>query len=96
MPAYVLVVIEKIINAAKLGEYRTMGMASLLKTSVRFRIRPSTPTELLEGEPIEGIVLLEFPSLQEAKDWYNSPLYQEALMSRRQGAICHAFMVEGS
>jgi uncharacterized protein (DUF1330 family) len=96
MPAYVFVVIEKINNAAKMAEYRTLGMSTLQETSVRYRIRPSSPVELLEGEPIQGIVLLEFPSLQEARDWYDSPLYQEALKFRREGAICHAFMVEGN
>ncbi len=96
MPAYVFVVIERITDAVKLGEYRTLGMSTLKTTSVRHRIRASTPVELLEGEPIEGVVLLEFPSLQEAKDWYDSPRYQAALKFRREGAVCHAFMVEGN
>jgi uncharacterized protein (DUF1330 family) len=38
-----------------------------------------TPFEMLEGTdvPVWGVVLIEFPSMQDAKDWYFGDEYQE-------------------
>jgi len=93
--AYVIVVIKHTKDEKEVGEYRRIGIPSLQATNVKFRVRPG-PVEVLEGEPVEAIVMLEFPTIAEAKEWYNSPVYQEALEHRRKGAECHAFMVEGS
>ncbi len=95
MPAYVIVIVKEIIDAEKLAAYRALGNASLQTTNVKNRHGRGTPIDLLEGEPVNGLVLLEFPTMQEAKDWYYSPVYQDALKLRREGAICHAFMLEG-
>lgn len=51
--------------------------------------------EVLEGPPIEGAVILQFPSMDDAKSWYNSPLYQDALQHRLAGAKYRAFFIEG-
>lgn len=94
MSAYVIVVIKKTKDESELAAYRRIGIPSLQSTNVKFRVRPG-PVEVLEGEPVEGVVMLEFPTLEEAKEWYNSPVYQEALTHRYKGAECHAFMVQG-
>ncbi len=51
--------------------------------------------EALEGEAPDGVVFLEFPSVEDAKAWYNSPGYQEALPHRMKAAHYRAFIVEG-
>jgi uncharacterized protein (DUF1330 family) len=51
--------------------------------------------EVLEGDPIEGIVVAEFPSRAAAKKWYDSPAYQEAREHRFKGAAYHGILVEG-
>ncbi|MHC5258630.1 DUF1330 domain-containing protein [Streptomyces sp. UC4497] len=38
--------------------------------------------EWLEGEPLGGIVMVEFPDLEAAHAWYASPAYQEILPLR--------------
>jgi len=91
---YVIVVIEKVKDQAELAEYRRIGIPSLQNKNVKFRVRPG-PVEVLEGAPVDGVVMLEFPTLEEAKEWYNSPVYQEALKHRRVGAQCHALLVQG-
>jgi uncharacterized protein (DUF1330 family) len=88
------VVIEKMTDPGELAEYRRIGIPSLQGTNVTFRVRPG-PVEVLEGEPVEGVVMLEFPTMDEAKEWYRSPVYQEALTHRRAGARCHALLVQG-
>jgi uncharacterized protein (DUF1330 family) len=94
MAALVIVVLEETTDPKALAEYRRIGVPSLKDTNVKFRIRPGQ-VEVLEGEPVDAVVVLEFPTLEEAKTWYYSPVYQEALTHRRAGAKCHAFMVEG-
>jgi uncharacterized protein (DUF1330 family) len=51
--------------------------------------------ETLEGEPADGMVLLEFPDAAAAKAWYFSPEYQEAAVFRQKGAPYRCFMVDG-
>ena len=52
-------------------------------------------------ETIEGtwqpkrIVLLEFPSVEQAKRWYDSPEYRPLKELRRQTAHGHIVLVEG-
>ncbi len=51
--------------------------------------------EVLEGDPIEGIVIAKFPSVKAAKDWYYSEAYQSVAKHRKFGAIYHGLIVEG-
>jgi uncharacterized protein (DUF1330 family) len=51
--------------------------------------------EVLEGPEVEGVVILSFPSFEEAKAWYDSPAYREARKHRFQGADYSAVLVEG-
>lgn len=95
MKAYVIVIIKNVKDEAELAEYRRIGIPSLKQTNVKFLVRPG-PVDVLEGSPVEGVVMLEFPSKDEAKEWFYSPVYQEALKHRYKGAECHAFMVEGT
>ena len=72
--------------------------------------RLDTPTELLiDGQwvpaldgkrldvvsPIDGSVILSFPTFEEAKAWYNSPAYTEARQHRHLGADYRCFITEG-
>jgi len=66
----------------------------------RQRVIPSPPSvygafEVLEGPAIEGAVILQFPSMQDAKDWYNSDTYQDALRHRLAGAKYRVFFIDG-
>ena len=51
--------------------------------------------ETIEGEPCDGIVILEFPDKQAARDWYYSEEYQAKAKFRRQAAPYRGFIVEG-
>ncbi|MFM5906373.1 MAG: DUF1330 domain-containing protein [Novosphingobium sp.] len=51
--------------------------------------------EALEGEAPDGIVVLEFPDSQSARDWYYSEDYQSRVPFRQQAAPYRAVMVEG-
>ncbi len=49
----------------------------------------------LEGTAPEGAVVLQFPSVREARVWYDSPAYQAAALHRKAGANYDVFIVEG-
>src|SRR5579864_3299309 len=51
--------------------------------------------EVLEGDPIEGIVIAKFPTVVAAKDWYYSEPYQSVAKHRQKGAIYQGLIVEG-
>lgn len=58
--------------------------------------RASQPTpQVLEGAAIESVVVLEFPTIEAAQDWYNSDAYQEAREFRNLAADYRAFIVQG-
>ena len=51
--------------------------------------------EVVEGPPMEGVVILQFPSFDEAKAWYDSPAYREAREHRFAGSDYRAVIVDG-
>ena len=51
--------------------------------------------EHLEGPPVEGAVILRFPTMQAARDWYHSPAYQTIAAHRFAGSRYRAFVIEG-
>lgn len=51
--------------------------------------------EALEGQACEGVVMIEFPTMDEARAWYNSPEYQDALQHRLKGADYRVILTAG-
>jgi len=49
----------------------------------------------LEGQAPDGVIMLEFPTVEDAKAWYESPAYQEALPHRKKAADFRAIIVQG-
>jgi uncharacterized protein (DUF1330 family) len=94
MSAYVIFVRDRITDPEEFKQYeQSAGAASAG--------HPVTPLvfygalETLEGPPVDGAVVLAFPTVAEAKAWYESPLYQDALQHRLKGAEYRVFIVEG-
>ncbi|WP_380872017.1 hypothetical protein ACFB49_29690 [Sphingomonas sp. DBB INV C78] len=52
--------------------------------------------EQLEGDAAEGAVIISFPTMAEARAWYHSPAYQEALAYRQAGGDYSVFLIEGA
>ena len=51
--------------------------------------------ETVEGDAADGVIIVEFPSMDEAKAWYNSPAYQSAIPHRQKAADYRVMFVEG-
>jgi hypothetical protein len=57
--------------------------------------REVTDRQELEGEPVDGVAVVEFPSMQAAKAWYDSPAYRAIRPHRLNGARYIGRLVEG-
>jgi uncharacterized protein (DUF1330 family) len=51
--------------------------------------------EDLEGPVTEGTVIAEFPSMEAAKSWYDSPAYKKVRIHRQKGAVYRGILVQG-
>ncbi len=94
MTAYVILIRDRMIDAA---EFATYGQKAR-EARGGHAITPKAfygRQEVLEGPAVEGAVILEFPTFEEAQAWYNSPAYQEALKHRLAGAEYRVLIVEG-
>jgi uncharacterized protein (DUF1330 family) len=95
MPAYVIVEIEQITDAATLDRYRAIAAASVAKHGGKYLVRGGKP-ETLEGSwTPSNMVVLEFPSASRARDWYNSADYAPALEMRHRAGPRKLVIVEG-
>lgn len=94
MPAYVIV--EVSINDPKeYEEYKKLTPAAIAAYDGKFIIRGGQ-TESLEGDwQPERIVVLEFPSVERAKEWWNSEIYSKAKIIRQRSAKTKMIVVEG-
>jgi uncharacterized protein (DUF1330 family) len=54
-----------------------------------------TRFEQLEGDPVEGVAVVEFPSFEVAKAWYDSPAYCAIRSHRENGARYIGLLAEG-
>jgi uncharacterized protein (DUF1330 family) len=93
--AYVIFCLEKLDDPAALAEYRRLAGPTLEKFGAVFRVRRGE-FEVLEGKPVLGVIMLEFPSMVAARAWYNSPEYQAALKHRLAASTSHAILCEGA
>lgn len=91
MSAYLIARIE-VTDAARYERYKALAPAAIAAHGGRYLSRGG-PTETLEGEPEHRrVVILEFPDMDAARSFYNSPEYAAA-RAERDGAATGQFMI---
>ncbi|WP_274423519.1 DUF1330 domain-containing protein [Chelativorans sp. YIM 93263] len=75
-------------------DYIATAKPAFERFGARFLVRGGT-YEAMEGKGRGRNVVIEFPSLEMAKECYNSPEYQEAKAIRQSVAEGELVMVEG-
>ena len=97
MPAYLIVYRDSPIrDEAAMSEYQRRNRES---PPGDFKMTPLViygAVHALEGQAPDGVIMLQFPSVEEAKAWYESPDYQAALPFRLQSADYRTIIVEGA
>ena len=95
MAAYLVYLCQGIDDREELEAYWRESPATYVGYSCK-TLAVYTPFELLEGEgPIEGVVIAEFESMDEAKRWFNSPEYSAVRKHRERGARYLGLLVDG-
>jgi len=93
MAAYVIVDIE-ITDPAGYEEYKKLAGATVEKYGGKYIVRGGA-TEVLEGDwKPRRIVVLEFESVQRAKEWLNCEEYREPRKMRHRTAKTKMIVVE--
>lgn len=99
MSAYIIVYRESPVRDPEaIAEYSRLNQQNAPEMQERFGTKPLVvygKSEALEGDNPSGIVLLQFPTVEDARSWYESPAYQEALAFRKQAADWRVVIVEG-
>jgi uncharacterized protein (DUF1330 family) len=75
MCAYLIFTRKKTLDEAELKIYCDKIRATFAGHQVKVLVNYGRH-EVLESDPVEGIVIAEFPSFEAARAWYESPAYQ--------------------
>jgi uncharacterized protein (DUF1330 family) len=94
MPAYVIAHID-VKDPVKYEDYKKMSPVSIQQYGGKFIARGGK-TESLEGtwQP-KRLVLLEFPSVEQARKWWASEEYAPAKALRQATSIGDMIVIEG-
>ena len=94
MPAYVIAHID-VTDPSRYEDYKKMSPVSIQQYGGRFIARGGK-TEVLEGgwQP-KRLVLLEFPSVEQARKWWASDEYAPAKALRQATSIGEMVVIEG-
>jgi uncharacterized protein (DUF1330 family) len=94
MKAYVIVEVS-ITDPVEYEAYKKLTPAAIAAYDGQFIVRGGK-AESLEGDwQPERIVVLEFPSVARAKEWWNSKEYTPAKLIRQRTANTKMIVVEG-
>ena len=94
MAAYVIADVE-ITDAERYKDYTAQTPASIARHGGRWVVRGGA-TQVLEGDWHPGrVVVIEFPSLDAALEWFNSADYQELAAIRREASTARILVAEG-
>lgn len=95
MTAYVMFIREEPYHDLEaIAEYTRLAVAGMVESKVNPLVANGA-IEAFEGEAPDGVVMVSFPTMADARAWYNSPGYQAAIPYRKKGSNYRVFLVEG-
>jgi uncharacterized protein (DUF1330 family) len=95
MAAYVIANVKEITDPVAFGEYRKLAETSIAKFGGKYVVRGGT-SQVVEGNwNPNRLVVLEFPTVERAREWYNSQEYVRARELRFRAARTDVVFVEG-
>ena len=94
MPAYVFANIE-VTDPVLYEEYRKRVPATIAQYGGRYIARGGAAESLEGGYVPKRVVILEFPSMERAKAWWDSPEYRPLRALRQRASRGDLLLVEG-
>jgi uncharacterized protein (DUF1330 family) len=94
MPAYVFANIE-VTDPVLYEEYRKGVPATIAQYGGRYVARGGAAEGLEGGYAPKRVVILEFPSVERAKAWWNSPEYRPLRAIRQRASRGDLLLIEG-
>ena len=95
MSAYVVVVRELTTDTEAMARHRKLASKARMGRNMS-SVAHYGPHQVLEGQGVEGIAILQFPTMAAAREWYDSPEYSQARTHRLQGSYTKVLLVEGN
>jgi uncharacterized protein (DUF1330 family) len=94
MPAYVIAQIE-VTDPETYREYVARVPATIEQYGGRFIVRAGRAEQLEGGTEPRRIVVVEFPTFEQAKAWYGSTEYAPLIALRQSASRGELLLVEG-
>lgn len=94
MSAYVLMIRERVIDQAEMDSYARLAPLAREGHDIE-RLAFYGALDTLEGAAADGVVINRFPTMEDARRWYDSAAYQAARARRQRGADYRDFIIEG-
>jgi uncharacterized protein (DUF1330 family) len=95
MKGYVIAEIE-VTDQPAYDDYRKQVLATIEKYGGRFLVRGGKTETLEGGWSPKRLIMLEFPSMEQAMKWYRSPEYAPLIKLRQRGSRGKLVAVEGA
>ena len=93
MPVYMIYICHSVSDRALLEKYWS-SIGPTLEGEPIMLHAAYTPFEVLEGENVLAVVIAEWPSMEAAKAWYDSPGYKAIRHLRMDNAKYTSVLVE--
>jgi len=95
VPAYTITEVE-VVDADGYQRYRELAQAAVAQHGGRFLVRGAKPI-VAEGDfpPRQSVVVIEFPSMDQLKAWYDSPQIPRCARSGAHGPAATAIVPGG-
>ncbi len=94
MTAYVISDVE-FLDPAQVDRYRSLAQGTIARYGGRYLARGGTVEPVEGGWAPKNIIIVAFPSMERARQWYRSPEYAEALVVRQTALDRRLIFVEG-
>lgn len=94
MTTYAVAHVQTIDIGPAIVEYLQRIDATLAPYEGRFVVHGATP-DVLEGEFPGNLIVIAFPTREQAEGWYGSPAYREILPLRLEHSTGAVFLVDG-
>lgn len=94
MPAYAIFIRESTTDPEEMKTYGQLAGPTIAS----YKAQPLAAygdLEVLEGPEVEGVVVVKFDSMDEARAWYHSDAYAAAREHRFKGAVYRGLLVQG-